>query len=170
MAYSNLLRAHMDGLKKKDKKSKSKKTKATQWAIDSYILFLGPRLASTTYHGGFNYNHPSPAPYSKLLVGHTTLPTGDCFDIMPFSARYCLNPGHSMPSMETEKEEKGKPRTFYSKGLRLESFYWFNTTKTTNISGLEPSYSELHRLRRNAKRMKEIDEMPFEKCFFFVLR
>lgn len=30
-AYSNLLRAHMDGLKKKDKKSKSKKTKATQW-------------------------------------------------------------------------------------------------------------------------------------------
>ncbi|CAM4642328.1 unnamed protein product [Leuciscus chuanchicus] len=29
MAYSNLLRAHMDGLKKKDKKSKSKKTKAT---------------------------------------------------------------------------------------------------------------------------------------------
>uniref|UniRef100_A0A8C1U8R3 Signal recognition particle 14 kDa protein n=1 Tax=Cyprinus carpio TaxID=7962 RepID=A0A8C1U8R3_CYPCA len=28
-AYSNLLRAHMDGLKKKDKKSKSKKTKAT---------------------------------------------------------------------------------------------------------------------------------------------
>ncbi|XP_067895685.1 signal recognition particle 14 kDa protein [Heterodontus francisci] len=30
MAYSNLLRAHMDGLKKKDKKSKSKKTKATQ--------------------------------------------------------------------------------------------------------------------------------------------
>uniref|UniRef100_A0A3Q4AEX5 Signal recognition particle 14 kDa protein n=1 Tax=Mola mola TaxID=94237 RepID=A0A3Q4AEX5_MOLML len=29
-AYSNLLRAHMDGLKKKDKKSKSKKTKATQ--------------------------------------------------------------------------------------------------------------------------------------------
>lgn len=34
-AYSNLLRAHMDGLKKKDKKSKSKKTKATQWATDS---------------------------------------------------------------------------------------------------------------------------------------
>uniref|UniRef100_A0AAQ4RXY3 Signal recognition particle 14 kDa protein n=1 Tax=Gasterosteus aculeatus aculeatus TaxID=481459 RepID=A0AAQ4RXY3_GASAC len=30
MAYSNLLRAHMDGLKKKDKKSKGKKTKATQ--------------------------------------------------------------------------------------------------------------------------------------------
>ncbi|XP_060684314.1 signal recognition particle 14 kDa protein [Hemiscyllium ocellatum] len=30
MAYSNLLRAHMDGLKKKDKRSKSKKTKATQ--------------------------------------------------------------------------------------------------------------------------------------------
>nr|AFK10691.1 signal recognition particle-like protein [Callorhinchus milii] len=30
MAYSNLLRAHMDGLKKKDKKSKTKKTKATQ--------------------------------------------------------------------------------------------------------------------------------------------
>ncbi|XP_041928839.1 signal recognition particle 14 kDa protein [Alosa pseudoharengus] len=30
MAYSNLLRAHIDGLKKKDKKSKSKKTKATQ--------------------------------------------------------------------------------------------------------------------------------------------
>ncbi|XP_045579406.1 signal recognition particle 14 kDa protein isoform X3 [Salmo salar] len=30
MAYSNLLRAHMDGLKKKDKKSKNKKTKATQ--------------------------------------------------------------------------------------------------------------------------------------------
>ncbi|XP_078262357.1 signal recognition particle 14 kDa protein isoform X1 [Rhinoraja longicauda] len=30
MAYSNLLRAHMDGLKKKDKKNKSKKTKATQ--------------------------------------------------------------------------------------------------------------------------------------------
>ncbi|XP_073683582.1 signal recognition particle 14 kDa protein-like [Garra rufa] len=30
MAYSNLLRAHMDGLKKKDKKSKSKKNKATQ--------------------------------------------------------------------------------------------------------------------------------------------
>ncbi|XP_039597578.1 signal recognition particle 14 kDa protein [Polypterus senegalus] len=29
MAYSNLLRAHMDGLKKKDKKSKSKKSKAT---------------------------------------------------------------------------------------------------------------------------------------------
>lgn len=26
MAYSNLLRAHIDGLKKKDKKSKSKKT------------------------------------------------------------------------------------------------------------------------------------------------
>ncbi|MGH0186667.1 UNVERIFIED_CONTAM: hypothetical protein FKN15_022448, partial [Acipenser sinensis] len=30
VAYSNLLRAHMDGLKKKDKKSKTKKTKATQ--------------------------------------------------------------------------------------------------------------------------------------------
>ncbi|XP_078262358.1 signal recognition particle 14 kDa protein isoform X2 [Rhinoraja longicauda] len=30
VAYSNLLRAHMDGLKKKDKKNKSKKTKATQ--------------------------------------------------------------------------------------------------------------------------------------------
>uniref|UniRef100_A0A8C9RSE8 Signal recognition particle 14 kDa protein n=1 Tax=Scleropages formosus TaxID=113540 RepID=A0A8C9RSE8_SCLFO len=30
LAYSNLLRAHIDGLKKKDKKSKSKKTKATQ--------------------------------------------------------------------------------------------------------------------------------------------
>uniref|UniRef100_A0A803T4D2 Signal recognition particle 14 kDa protein n=1 Tax=Anolis carolinensis TaxID=28377 RepID=A0A803T4D2_ANOCA len=29
-AYSNLLRANMDGLKKKDKKSKNKKTKATQ--------------------------------------------------------------------------------------------------------------------------------------------
>lgn len=29
MAYSNLLRAHMDGLKKRDKKSKGKKTKAT---------------------------------------------------------------------------------------------------------------------------------------------
>lgn len=35
-AYSNLLRAHMDGLKKKDKKSKSKKTKATQWSRDSF--------------------------------------------------------------------------------------------------------------------------------------
>ncbi|XP_064421095.1 signal recognition particle 14 kDa protein isoform X2 [Latimeria chalumnae] len=30
VAYSNLLRAHMDGLKKKDKKNKGKKTKATQ--------------------------------------------------------------------------------------------------------------------------------------------
>uniref|UniRef100_A0A674GVF7 Signal recognition particle 14 kDa protein n=1 Tax=Taeniopygia guttata TaxID=59729 RepID=A0A674GVF7_TAEGU len=30
MAYSNLLRANMDGLKKKDKKSKAKKSKATQ--------------------------------------------------------------------------------------------------------------------------------------------
>ncbi|KAJ7417058.1 Signal recognition particle 14 kDa protein [Willisornis vidua] len=30
MAYSNLLRANMDGLKKKDKKSKTKKSKATQ--------------------------------------------------------------------------------------------------------------------------------------------
>ncbi|XP_022372367.1 signal recognition particle 14 kDa protein-like [Enhydra lutris kenyoni] len=30
MAYSNLLRANMDGLKKKDKKSKSKKSKAAQ--------------------------------------------------------------------------------------------------------------------------------------------
>ncbi|XP_077587440.1 signal recognition particle 14 kDa protein-like [Stigmatopora nigra] len=30
MAYSNLLRAHIDGLKKEDKKCKSKKTKATQ--------------------------------------------------------------------------------------------------------------------------------------------
>lgn len=30
-AYSNLLRANMDGLKKKDKKSKNKKSKATQW-------------------------------------------------------------------------------------------------------------------------------------------
>ncbi|NXR37975.1 SRP14 protein, partial [Zosterops hypoxanthus] len=29
-AYSNLLRANMDGLKKKDKKSKAKKSKATQ--------------------------------------------------------------------------------------------------------------------------------------------
>ncbi|NXW06296.1 SRP14 protein, partial [Fregetta grallaria] len=29
-AYSNLLRANMDGLKKKDKKSKNKKSKATQ--------------------------------------------------------------------------------------------------------------------------------------------
>uniref|UniRef100_A0A8D0HPB1 Signal recognition particle 14 kDa protein n=1 Tax=Sphenodon punctatus TaxID=8508 RepID=A0A8D0HPB1_SPHPU len=29
-AYSNLLRANMDGLKKKDKKSKTKKSKATQ--------------------------------------------------------------------------------------------------------------------------------------------
>ncbi|XP_062413202.1 signal recognition particle 14 kDa protein [Pungitius pungitius] len=32
MAYSNLLRAHMDGLKKKDKKSKSQKTKAASAA------------------------------------------------------------------------------------------------------------------------------------------
>ena len=40
-AYSNLLRAHMDGLKKKDKKSKSKKTKATQWATDSLKHDLG---------------------------------------------------------------------------------------------------------------------------------
>ncbi|XP_053142883.1 signal recognition particle 14 kDa protein [Hemicordylus capensis] len=30
MAYSNLLRANMDGLKKKDKKSKTKKSKAMQ--------------------------------------------------------------------------------------------------------------------------------------------
>ncbi|KAM9063325.1 signal recognition particle 14 kDa protein [Sarcophilus harrisii] len=30
MAYSNLLRANMDGLKKRDKKSKNKKSKATQ--------------------------------------------------------------------------------------------------------------------------------------------
>ncbi|XP_057636117.1 signal recognition particle 14 kDa protein [Chionomys nivalis] len=30
MAYSNLLRANMDGLKKRDKKSKSKKTKPAQ--------------------------------------------------------------------------------------------------------------------------------------------
>ncbi|NWS94580.1 SRP14 protein, partial [Mionectes macconnelli] len=30
LAYSNLLRANMDGLKKKDKKSKTKKSKATQ--------------------------------------------------------------------------------------------------------------------------------------------
>ncbi|NXE34645.1 SRP14 protein, partial [Ptilorrhoa leucosticta] len=30
LAYSNLLRANMDGLKKKDKKSKAKKSKATQ--------------------------------------------------------------------------------------------------------------------------------------------
>ncbi|GAB5572593.1 signal recognition particle 14 kDa protein [Prionailurus iriomotensis] len=30
MAYSNLLRANMDGLKKRDKKSKSKKSKAAQ--------------------------------------------------------------------------------------------------------------------------------------------
>ncbi|NXE87964.1 SRP14 protein, partial [Menura novaehollandiae] len=30
VAYSNLLRANMDGLKKKDKKSKAKKSKATQ--------------------------------------------------------------------------------------------------------------------------------------------
>ncbi|NXX85213.1 SRP14 protein, partial [Urocolius indicus] len=30
LAYSNLLRANMDGLKKKDKKSKNKKSKATQ--------------------------------------------------------------------------------------------------------------------------------------------
>uniref|UniRef100_A0A8D2IP02 Signal recognition particle 14 kDa protein n=1 Tax=Urocitellus parryii TaxID=9999 RepID=A0A8D2IP02_UROPR len=30
MAYSNLLRADMDGLKKRDKKSKSKKSKAAQ--------------------------------------------------------------------------------------------------------------------------------------------
>ncbi|TEA37956.1 hypothetical protein DBR06_SOUSAS30910010 [Sousa chinensis] len=30
MAYSNLLRANMDGLKKRDKKSKSKKNKAAQ--------------------------------------------------------------------------------------------------------------------------------------------
>uniref|UniRef100_A0A8C6X259 Signal recognition particle 14 kDa protein n=1 Tax=Naja naja TaxID=35670 RepID=A0A8C6X259_NAJNA len=30
MAYSNLIRANMDGLKKKDKKSKNKKSKATQ--------------------------------------------------------------------------------------------------------------------------------------------
>nr|KAF6502829.1 signal recognition particle 14 [Molossus molossus] len=30
MAYSNLLRANMDGLKKRDKKSKSKKSKTAQ--------------------------------------------------------------------------------------------------------------------------------------------
>ncbi|KAL2790345.1 signal recognition particle 14 kDa protein isoform 2 [Daubentonia madagascariensis] len=30
MAYSNLLRANMDGLKKRDKKSKNKKSKAAQ--------------------------------------------------------------------------------------------------------------------------------------------
>jgi len=39
MAYSNLLRAHMDGLKKKDKKSKSKKTKATQWTVGLLVTF-----------------------------------------------------------------------------------------------------------------------------------
>ena len=48
-AYSNLLRAHMDGLKKKDKKSKSKKTKATQWAIDSYTWPWVPELACTVW-------------------------------------------------------------------------------------------------------------------------
>lgn len=48
-AYSNLLRAHMDGLKKKDKKSKSKKTKATQWATDSLTQPWVPKLACAVW-------------------------------------------------------------------------------------------------------------------------
>ena len=51
-AYSNLLRAHMDGLKKKDKKSKSKKTKATQWASDSLTQPWVPKLACTIWGNG----------------------------------------------------------------------------------------------------------------------
>ena len=38
MAYSNLLRANMDGLKKRDKKSKSKKSKAAQWRAPAFAL------------------------------------------------------------------------------------------------------------------------------------
>ncbi|KAK7904995.1 hypothetical protein WMY93_017602 [Mugilogobius chulae] len=48
MAYSNLLRAHMDGLKKKDKKSKSKKTKATHETDELLKTFGVPRLACTS--------------------------------------------------------------------------------------------------------------------------
>ena len=38
MAYSNLLRANRDGLKKRDKKSKSKKSKAAQWRAPAFAL------------------------------------------------------------------------------------------------------------------------------------
>ncbi|XP_026312335.1 signal recognition particle 14 kDa protein-like [Piliocolobus tephrosceles] len=45
MAYSNLLRANMDGLKKRDKKNKTKKTKAAAAAV---AAAAAPAAAATT--------------------------------------------------------------------------------------------------------------------------
>lgn len=87
-AYSNLLRAHMDGLKKKDKKSKSKKTKATQWATDSW---LRPQLGSQT--GSLPSERP---PLEAPPI--TVHPTSDSFDITPSLAWSTLIPGCSVPS------------------------------------------------------------------------
>uniref|UniRef100_A0A5F8AM26 Signal recognition particle 14 kDa protein n=1 Tax=Macaca mulatta TaxID=9544 RepID=A0A5F8AM26_MACMU len=49
MAYSNLLRANMDGLKKRDKKNKTKKTKAAAAAAAAAVAAAAaPAAAATT--------------------------------------------------------------------------------------------------------------------------
>lgn len=77
-AYSNLLRAHIDGLKKKDKKSKSKKTKATQWDWLNHSLghmqwsvlpeWRGVGLYLLHTHTQLNPGHPRPQDYGSHHV------------------------------------------------------------------------------------------------------
>lgn len=48
MAYSNLLRANMDGLKKRDKKNKTKKTKAAAAATAAAVAAAAAPAAAAT--------------------------------------------------------------------------------------------------------------------------
>ncbi|XP_025246290.1 signal recognition particle 14 kDa protein isoform X2 [Theropithecus gelada] len=48
MAYSNLLRANMDGLKKRDKKNKTKKTKAAAAAAAAAVAAAAAPAAAAT--------------------------------------------------------------------------------------------------------------------------
>lgn len=162
MAYSNLLRAHMDGLKKKDKKSKNKKTKATQWATDSFIAYWGnpdwpvPPPRSSNYHF-----------YFLLLAAAHNLPPGDCFDIMPLFTQQCLIPGQWMASVyrdEEKAEEFNTQRGHYKWAAFLDQ----PPHPHVNISGLDPSYTESCIVYVVTERMERVDKMPFKSFFHLI--
>lgn len=96
-AYSNLLRAHMDGLKKKDKKSKSKKTKATQWALDSHVTIgyqhWPVRSAGDPWEEPPLWLHAT-SPSLPRGLRLTTPSFGDRCDIMPFLFCFCMVRSH----------------------------------------------------------------------------
>lgn len=121
-AYSNLLRAHMDGLKKKDKKSKSKKTKATQWATDSWTWPWVPDRACAVWGKGLvaaplGSFTPRPPP-------NTVHPPSDSFDIMPLFAWSTLTPGCSVPSVKRNRtgaaDEEGQVSTLQPRRPRSQ--------------------------------------------------